>query len=365
MPRPKKEKPNRKDNLYEVKITVGKKLDGSLIRKSFYSPISKADARKRAKEWEIQRELSEITGNLFTDSNITFERWALQWLETYKKGKVKEHTYHFTYRINVEKYMIPYFGKTRIRDISQGMIQQYFNEHDFLAENNLKRHHMILKNIFDKAIYNDICAKNPVTGIEYKSKKPAVQKRTYTQEEVNRIIEYCKKDEKAAMIVIMLETGVRRSELLGLKWSDINWEQQIISVRRAVTPDTIIPKDGGTKSKNSMRDIPVSQDFLLYLSGLPKQSEYILSGKTEYGYLSIDGFEKRYKTVMRRVSGDLNLPALTPHELRHTYGTILRERDVDIYTISKVMGHSDISITAKVYVHNDLDVLRSKMKFSN
>lgn len=65
---------------------------------------------------------------------------------------------------------------------------------------------------------------------------------------------------------------------------------------------------------------------------------------------------------MTKACSELGIPYLVPHELRHTFGTVLREKGVDIYTISKVMGHSDISITSKIYVHNDLDVLKKAMK---
>lgn len=65
MPRPKKEAPNRKDGLYEVKITVGKRMDGTLIRKSFYSAISKADAGPRLKRIRVEQRAAEITGTVF------------------------------------------------------------------------------------------------------------------------------------------------------------------------------------------------------------------------------------------------------------------------------------------------------------
>lgn len=65
---------------------------------------------------------------------------------------------------------------------------------------------------------------------------------------------------------------------------------------------------------------------------------------------------------MVNMEKEIGIPILTPHELRHTYGTLLRENGVDIYTIQKVMGHSDISVTADIYVHNDINVLRKQMK---
>ncbi len=363
MARPRKEQPNRSDGLYEVKITIGRNSNGSLIRKSFYSSISKEDAKKKAEDFKLNQKVSIITGTNYVEKQINFKQWALQWLETYKKGKVKQHTYDYTYRVNVEKYLIPYFDKSGLNDIQQVHIQSYFNDHSFLAKNTLKKHHTILKNIFDKAVHNNLCIKNPVVDIKYKSDKAECQKRAYTQAEVNKIVNLSKTIKDGQIIVIMLNTGVRRSELLGLKWSDIDFDEQTISINRTVVPDTKETVDGETKSKTSRRIIPISNDFTEYLKTLERKNDYILAGKTKYGYMSIYSFDSKYKRIMTKISQDLDIPLLTPHELRHTYGSVLRERGVDIYTISKVMGHSDISITAKIYVHNDLDVLKNSMKF--
>lgn len=117
MGRPRKELPNHASGMYEVKITIGHDFDGKLIRKSFYSSISKADARAKAEEYKINQAVYEKTGELPDPSAMTFETWARKWLDTYKKGVVKEHTYNFTYKSNVEKYLIPYFGKAHISKI--------------------------------------------------------------------------------------------------------------------------------------------------------------------------------------------------------------------------------------------------------
>ena len=87
MGRPKKEKPNRADGLYEVKLTIGKTLEGKYIRKSFYSAVSKADARRQAEEWKIAQAVSEQTGEAFVKKDMTFAQWAARWLEVYKKTK--------------------------------------------------------------------------------------------------------------------------------------------------------------------------------------------------------------------------------------------------------------------------------------
>ena len=110
MPRPRKQPPNRKDGLYEVKITLGRRLDGSLVRKSFYSSISKDDARKQAERYRIKQAVAEQTGIAFIDRTAKFSDWAETWLTTYKLGKVKGNTYYSTYLGTVRNHLIPYFA---------------------------------------------------------------------------------------------------------------------------------------------------------------------------------------------------------------------------------------------------------------
>ncbi len=163
-------------------------------------------------------------------------------------------------------------------------------------------------------------------------------------------------------MVILLDTGIRRSELLGLKWSDIDTDNNILHVQRAVTQTNgkvIIDKP---KSETSDRFIPISRDTTSILLKLKTESEYIIAGKTINEPLSPHCYADRFARIMKRISRDTGLPTLTPHELRHTFGTLLRENNVDIYTIQKVMGHSDISVTCSIYVHNDIEVLRKQLK---
>lgn len=363
MGRPKKEKPN-KHGLYEVKVTIGHDFDGKLIRKSFYSTISKADARAKAEQYKIEQAVCDATGQKPEPNVMTFGTWAKKWLETYKKGTVKEYTYNFTYKINVEKYLIPFFSKAHISKIQQIDIQRYFNSVNLdgepLAKSTLDKHKMILKSIFDSAIDNDLCYKNPVKNIKYPRVAESNERKVYTMEQVEICEEYAKNHNRED-IVIMLNTGVRRSELLGLKWCDVDFENKSIHINRAVTQvkgKVIIDKP---KTKTSVRTIPVSDDFLLYLEKIKKDSDiFVISG--EINPVCISTYAKSFKNFMQEMSSETNLPVLSPHEIRHTYGTTLREKGIDIYTIQKVMGHSDISVTADIYVHNDLDVLRREMQ---
>lgn len=364
MGRPRKELPNHASGMYEVKITIGHDFDGKLIRKSFYSSISKADTRAKAEEYKINQAVYEKTGELPDPSVMTFETWARKWLDTYKKGVVKEHTYNFTYKSNVEKYLIPYFGKAHISKIQQIDVQKYFNQVENngepLAHSTLDKHKMILKSIFDAAIDNDLCYKNPVKNIKYQKVAKTISRVAYTKEEARKCEEYAQTHGRKD-IVIMLNTGIRRSELLGLKWKDIDFDNKIMHIERAVTQTKgkiIIDKP---KTKTSVRAIPMPEELTEYLKQFAEDAEVFVIG-AENTPAKVSTYAKGFKKFMQQMSEDTGLLALSPHELRHTYGTTLRENGVDIYTIQKVMGHSDISVTAAIYVHNDLNVLRREMK---
>ena len=362
MGRPKKEQPNRHDGLYEVKVTLGKDFDGRLIRKSFYSSISKADARAKAEQYKIDQAVYKATGELPEPSVMTFEKWINKWLDTYKKGVVKDHTYHFTYKSNIEKYLIPYFGKAHLMDIQQIDIQKYFNtvrseSGEPLAKSTLDKHKLILKSMFDAAIDNDLCYKNPVKNIRFQHVSDSAVKKVWTKEQAETAEKYARHCWYLD-IVLYLHTGLRRSELLGLKWEDIDFEENTLHVQRAVVQTKgkiVVDKP---KSATSDRIVPFSADFGKYLKKFQSDNEYVMGND---GIMSPATYSKHFHDFMKKMSAATGVPELTPHELRHTYGTLRREEGVDIYTIQKVMGHADISITASIYVHNDIDVLKKQL----
>lgn len=362
MPRPKKERPNRPDGTYEVKVKIGEDMHGKAIRKSFYSTVSKADARAKAEAYIRQQEISQITGERFVENNKTFERWALEWLETYKKGSVKLHTYLFTYDANVRKYLIPFFGKAKLDRIKQIDIQKYFNtvksdDGTPLAKSTLEKHKMILKSIFEAAIDNDYCTKNPVKNITIPEPKKSGTRPVYTAAQADAVMKLSQ-EMQYWDILIMLHTGIRRSELIGLQWQDIDLERRIMHIQRAVVQTKGEIVIGAPKTETSDRLIPFSENLAEIFRMMPHNGAYVIGTDAP---ISPATFAHAFSRRMQKIHDHTGAPILTPHELRHTYGTLLREAGADIYTIQKVMGHSDISVTAGIYVHNDVEVLRRNL----
>lgn len=155
---------------------------------------------------------------------------------------------------------------------------------------------------------------------------------------------------------------MRRSELIGLMWDDIDPVNKIIHIQRAVTQTTGKIIIGDPKSETSNRYIPISDSLISIINLIPRKSQYVFSGNSPDEPIKPHSYADKFERFMEKASRELNIPKLTPHELRHTYGTLLREKGVDIYTIQKVMGHSDVSVTADVYIHNDINVLRKQLK---
>ena len=365
MGRPKKTLPKHSSGMYEYKATVGHTFDGKPIRKSFYSKTSKESAKAKANEYIINTRIAEQTGEAFIAKESTFSSWAIKWLETYKKGNVKPHTYKWTYETNVTNHFIPYFNNAKLCDIKQIDIQAYFNTKTDLAITTLQKQKMILYSIFDAAIDNDMCYKNPVKSIKLTSQKAEYKKRWYTKAQSEKLIAYCLKENTkySKAVYLLLSLGLRKGELLGLKWCDIDFENKVVNVKRAVEPDTKgEPKDGELKSKSAMRQIPFDYDDILadFLS-TNVSNGYVIAGNAN-GYTPIPTFDTCYKEFMSKATTILGIPYMTPHELRHTYGSVLREKGLDLYSISKLMGHSDSQITEKHYIGNDIAVLRQRLK---
>ncbi len=251
MPRPKKEKPNRADGLYEVKITIGKHRNGKLIRKSFYSSISKADAKEQAEQFKVDKAVAEATGVGFVFHKKSFSDWASYWLETYKKGKVKGNTYSTMYRVLVEEHLIKYFGNAALADIRPADVQSFFNEQKDYSLETLKKMRSILRAIFETAMENDLCAKNPVTrSITLSTNKKTPTKQTYTQEQFD-IVENFAIAQNAVWMLVLLQTEITRSELLGLRWDDYDAKNRLLYISQGAAefkdPDTdkwVLVSDG-------------------------------------------------------------------------------------------------------------------------
>ena len=294
--------------------------------------------------------------------DVSFSEWSALWLETYKRGRVRPNTYHVTYRNIVFNHLNRHFEDTPVRDITPLDIQNALMTEAQIYSDSTMRKVKAVYAIFDRAVDNGICQSNPVRNIPTPPGLPCRPKRVYSKREAQTLIDFAKTHPKGASIITLLKTGMRRGELVALMWKDIDFRGGIIHISRAAADVHDKVLIGPPKTKTSVRAIPFDSELKRILASLPQTSPFVFPNR--YGEInSPNNWSRRtYRPFMEAFARrHPNVPILNPHELRHTYGTLLRDRGVDIYSIQKVLGHADISMTSQIYVHNNEKTLKKAL----
>lgn len=366
----KKKKGLRADERFEIKRVIPGMIDanGKKVRKSFYSYVSVADCEKQFENYLISINSAANVIN----SNMPLGEWALKWLDIYKKGKVKESTYKSSYERPVVSHIIPGLGNKMLSSIRGIDINAFMTEiAKKYSASTVSKVKNCLYDMFERAVENDLCIKNPCKNITVKSSRVPEDKRTYPEDVVNSILDFATTAEDGIYIKILLILGLRCSELCGLKYADFDFDANVVHIQRAATDLNGSVVVDVPKSKGSLRTLPISDSFARELRDrLPQsRSGYILPAQRSASCpLNPKNFIVRYNRFFRRYADYIdaaNFDALSPHELRHTCGTLLYKKTGDIYAVSKYMGHSAIAVTAKYYVHSDAEVLRKLAVIGN
>ena len=200
-----------------------------------------------------------------------------------------------------------------------------------------------------------------------KGRKPVDALTQEQTREFLKAIESCPLDFRC-MLYLLITTGIRRGECMGLKWKDIDEETSVLSVERNVT---YTPKDGlivsTPKTINSIRTIPLMPSVLHLLSeyraGVKQQNQgkdlteaFIFSNAEDiYTPRTPDSLTRHLKRFMTKH----DLPDLSPHDLRHTCATLLLANGADIKSVQDILGHADASTTLNFYVKSDLEGMKT------
>ena len=365
---------------YEYKLNLGKGIDGSLIRKSFYSKKSMSDARKKAEAYRVQYEMEVFVTGSSQVKAVKFSAWALSCLELYKKPYVKANTYSGTYLYPVKLHLIPYFGNMNLNDIRPIHIQQYINEASRkYAPETIKKDCNALKLIFDTAVDNQLCTKSPLTkSVKRPKSEGTTVKHAFTQEQYDTAYAFAKEWENGLSLMLLLETGISRSELLGLRWEDLDLEQQSIHINQglvvyhSVEEDKLVMESNGLKNKFRRRTIPITdQELWKRLCQAPRTvnlgkrtmlTEQIFHSPEGKPYQPNNWENRVYRPFMRALhKAHPEIPMLSPHELRHTRATLWIAQGMAPYMAARLLGHSDLKMLTKIYDHTSTETLRQAL----
>lgn len=292
------------------------------------------------------------------ESTPEFGTYALEWLHTYKKPKLRQTTYR-SYESQLTKHIIPFFKGKPVGTVTTADIQSFFNERGHLSKSSARQMRIILHEIFTGAIEDGYCSKDPTQSKRLSLPEKVTEREALSTSDFRDIISNLQnlKADDARLLALLMFTGMRRGEVLGLRWDDVDLEDGLIYVRRGVTFKSNQPIVGKTKSKAGIRSIPISHQLLPYLS--QPEKGYIVGGGEE------PITESTFDRAWQRIERTIDLHGATPHIFRHTYLTQLSSAGVAPKTIQAIAGHSDINITMNRYVHKlDEGILDAGKKFS-
>lgn len=320
--------------------------------------------RRNDAEAAARKILAEVDEHKYVEpSKETFSSYIEEWFTFYQK-RIKETTAS-SRKYLMDKHLIrenPFSNKplSKITTLDIDSLYILKLEDEEYSTSTIRKIHQLLNQAFDQAVKWKKVKFNPVIN----ATPPPVKKeemKIWCFDEIHSFLDQCKKERHYITFLLAIYTGMRRGEILGLKWNDIDFEKKIIRVQRSLSH---VPKKGyiltTPKTKKSLRQVPVP-DFILNELNTHKElqekwkkrlgdqfqdQELVIS--TETGTLQDP---RNIIRVMRRISKAANVTSIRFHDLRHTHASILISEGVDIVKVSTRLGHANPKITLETYAH--------------
>lgn len=286
--------------------------------------------------------------------NPDFASCVNQWLER-KKLTIRPNTLE-SYKVEAKAHIIPVLGKIGVCDLTRQDIQRYYErlQRDGLSVSTMKKHRVIIRGALKDAVLDDLIPVNVADNVSLPKGKKFEGKPLSEDEVAAALMVLDKQPEPVrAALTLALVFGLRREEICGLRWTDIDFADNVLHIRNTVTEfaGTVYEVEN-TKTKASSRDlymIPSTAQYLKDLKAKQEKSGFALDKVCAWP----DGRVVKPTYITRasmRFLKECGFEGVRLHDLRHTVATILAKR-VPIKQVQEYMGHEDIQTTLSIYTH--------------
>ena len=356
----------RSDGRWEGRIIIGHKNDGSPMYKSVFGKTQKATLKMLHQMIDLYSDV-----DLTEECRMTLGEWMDKWLDEYMIFTLRESTIN-GYRNMIEHQIKRFIGDKQLAYLTTADLQKFYNkikkdgraiEHPIhgkeLSNSMVRKVHMILHQALNLAVRERLIVRNPTIGTTI-PKKSYTEKQVLCDSQLDKFMDAIKREKYwYDFFYVEIMTGLRRGEICGIKWSDINFTEGTLSIRRSVTT-----KVGGglmigeTKTNAGERKIILPPSVLTLLR--EKQSDAICEWVFPHYMnpsdpLHPDAAYRKLKTLLKSVE----LPLIRFHDLRHTFATHAMQGGVDAKTLAGILGHTDASFTLDTYTHVTSDMQRN------
>jgi len=371
---------------FEIKVSLGYDMQGKQIKKYMtWKPSPGMTTKQTEKELARQVFLFEdrCRSGLITDGNIRFADFAEQWMDTHENN-LAPSTF-VRYRVLLGRINAA-FGHVKLGKLQSRHLQEFYKN---LAENGINKrsgkklsdttivhHHRLIRVILGEAYKQGCVLRNVATLVTL----PKMKQKDIVFLDEHNALKLCSILSSAPIkwktaLLLLLYTGMRRGELVGLEWSDIDFDENVIRIRRTAQY-LVLPKYEYTsgkgerhkgriiekepKTKSGSRCLTVDDTVIGLLREYRKWwlEQKLSNGdrwvKTEKLFIREDGgvmFPDSITDFAVKLAKRHGLPAFTPHSLRHTNISLMIAAGVDLVTAAGRAGHAQVSTTANIYAH--------------
>ena len=348
----------RKDGRWEGRYTAGR--DPETGRAIYKNVLGKTQAEAKAK---LKQAIEEAKGlDTAKVGRYTIGQWMDVWFEHYAKVKVCPSS-HQTYRGYIDNHIKPNIGKIPLEKLTSLDLQKFYkkllekgrvdrlesrHQAKGLSPKTVRNLHQIIASAMKLAKEQRLILAAPTEGCAL----PRLEHRemqTLPVEQLQSFLREAKDSGVFELYYLELATGLRRGELLGLKWEDIDLERGDLRVKRQISRINGEVVEAPLKTKNAYRTLPLAADTIDVLKAQRKKtgdSPWVFPSPTG-GPISPDSVLHMLHRVLKRAG----LPKVRFHDLRHTFATLALQNGVDVKTVSGMLGHFSAGFTLDTYAH--------------
>ena len=368
----------RGKNSYRLSCLAGYNLQGKPIKKT-----KTVHGTKKEAEIELAKFVADVqNGMVIEGKSLKFSEFTEIWKRDYGSKELAPSTYKRYCRM-LETRLLPYFGHFYVNKIKPTDIMQFYDllskdtqlvrkkDNDGnktlkpLSGKTILEHHRLLRAMLHKAVYWQVIVSNPAERVQPpKAKKP--KRKYYDDDQCKILLENLEQlDEEQikykTAIILTVFTGVRLGELMGLEWSDIDFRNGIISINRSsqyLADKGIFTKT--PKTESSIREVAIPEFVISLLEEykLWYEEQKALCGElwdnSNRLFVQANGKPMNPSTISKwfvKFIGQIGLPVINFHGLRHTNATLLIAQNVDVAVVAARLGHAQITTTLNFYVH--------------